>query len=43
MDLQVKYSESDTRQTDERDATAFFQPSTGGRKMDTEYQTARSK
>jgi hemoglobin/transferrin/lactoferrin receptor protein len=38
MDLQVKYSESDTRQTDERDATAFFQPSTGGRKMDTEYQ-----
>ncbi|WP_420832729.1 TonB-dependent hemoglobin/transferrin/lactoferrin family receptor [Pseudomonas wadenswilerensis] len=38
IDLQVKYSESDTKQTDERDATAFFQPSTGGRKMDTEYQ-----
>ena len=37
VDLQVKYSLSDTEQTDERDATAYFQPSTGGRKMDTEY------
>ncbi|NWB27078.1 TonB-dependent receptor [Pseudomonas gingeri] len=38
VDLQVKYSESDTDQTDERDATAFFQLATGGRKMDTEYK-----
>lgn len=38
VDLQVKYSESDTKQTDEREATAFFQPATGGRKMDTEYK-----
>lgn len=38
VDLEVKYSESDTEQTDERDATAFFQPATGGRRMDTEYQ-----
>ncbi|MDF0731111.1 TonB-dependent hemoglobin/transferrin/lactoferrin family receptor [Pseudomonas entomophila] len=38
VDLEVKYSESDTKQTDEREATAFFQPATGGRKMDTEYQ-----
>ncbi|HWD30548.1 MAG TPA: TonB-dependent hemoglobin/transferrin/lactoferrin family receptor [Pseudomonas sp.] len=37
VDLTVKYSVSDTKQTDERDATAYFQPSTGGRKMDTEY------
>lgn len=37
VDLTVKYSVSDTEQTDEREATAFFQPSTGGRKMDTEY------
>ncbi|MHC6224267.1 TonB-dependent receptor [Pseudomonas sp. X10] len=38
IDLEVKYSESDTEQTDERDATAFFQAATGGRKMDTEYK-----
>ena len=38
VDLEVKYSESDTEQTDEREATAFFQPATGGRRMDTEYQ-----
>ncbi|WP_422417815.1 TonB-dependent hemoglobin/transferrin/lactoferrin family receptor [Pseudomonas sp. GZD-222] len=37
VDLTVKYSVSDTKQTDERDATAYFQPATGGRKMDTEY------
>ncbi|HEK1685703.1 TPA: TonB-dependent hemoglobin/transferrin/lactoferrin family receptor [Pseudomonas putida] len=38
VDLEVKYSDSDTKQTDERLATAFFQPATGGRKMDTEYR-----
>lgn len=37
MDLTVKYSQSNTDQTDERDATAFFQLATGGRKMDTAY------
>ncbi|MDD0974411.1 TonB-dependent receptor [Pseudomonas fontis] len=38
IDLEVRYSESDTKQTDERDASAFFQVSTGGRKMETEYK-----
>lgn len=38
VDLEVKYSDSDTQQTDERPATGFFQPATGGRKMDTEYR-----
>jgi hemoglobin/transferrin/lactoferrin receptor protein len=37
VDLTVKYSQSNTDQTDERDATAFFQLATGGRKMDTAY------
>ena len=37
VDLTIKYSESNTDQTDERDATAFFQLATGGRKMDTSY------
>ncbi|MBT2374458.1 TonB-dependent receptor [Pseudomonas fluorescens] len=37
VDLTVKYSQSNTEQTDERDATAFFQMATGGRKMDTSY------
>lgn len=38
VDLQIKYSESDTDQTDQRNATAFFQAATGGRKMDTKYK-----
>jgi len=37
VDLTIKYSQSNTEQTDERDATAFFQLATGGRKMDTAY------
>ncbi|AZE82806.1 Putative Ton-B dependent receptor [Pseudomonas orientalis] len=37
VDVTVKYSQSNTEQTDERDATAFFQLATGGRKMDTAY------
>ncbi|VVN23002.1 TonB-dependent heme receptor A [Pseudomonas fluorescens] len=38
IDLELSYSQSNTDQTDERDATAYFQTSTGGRKMDTAYQ-----
>jgi hemoglobin/transferrin/lactoferrin receptor protein len=38
VDLELTYSESHTDQTDERDATAFFQTSTGGRKMETAYK-----
>ncbi|PWB33328.1 TonB-dependent receptor [Pseudomonas sp. SDI] len=38
VDLEVSYSESDTEQTDERDATAYFQMATGGRKMETAYK-----
>ncbi|POA46219.1 TonB-dependent receptor [Pseudomonas sp. MPR-ANC1] len=38
IDMKLSYSQSDTDQTDERDATAFFQPASGGRKMDTAYQ-----
>ncbi|WP_085632210.1 MULTISPECIES: TonB-dependent receptor [unclassified Pseudomonas] len=38
IDFKLSYSESNTDQTDERDATAFFQTSTGGRKMDTAYK-----
>ncbi len=38
VDLQVKYSTSRTDQTDERDATAFFQLATGGRRMDVAYK-----
>jgi len=37
VDLTVKYSQSDTEQTDERTATAFFQLASGGRRMDTAY------
>ena len=37
VDLTVKYSQSNTDQTDARDATAFFQLATGGRRMDTAY------
>jgi hemoglobin/transferrin/lactoferrin receptor protein len=37
VDLTVKYSQSNTDQTDERDASAFFQLASGGRKMDTAY------
>ena len=38
VDLQIKYSESNTDQTDERNANAFFSLATGGRKMDTDYK-----
>ena len=38
IDMKLSYSESDTDQTDERDATAFFQAASGGRKMDTDYK-----
>ena len=38
VDFKLSYSESNTDQTDEREATAFFQTSTGGRKMDTAYK-----
>ncbi|WP_350613512.1 TonB-dependent hemoglobin/transferrin/lactoferrin family receptor [Pseudomonas sp. HY7a-MNA-CIBAN-0227] len=38
VDMKLSYSESNTDQTDERDATAFFGLSTGGRKMDTSYK-----
>ncbi|WP_017905998.1 TonB-dependent receptor [Pseudomonas asplenii] len=38
VDLKIKYSESNTDQTDERNATAFFSLATGGRKMDTDYR-----
>ncbi|EFQ64798.1 TonB-dependent heme receptor [Pseudomonas fluorescens WH6] len=37
VDLTVKYSQSNTDQTDARDDTAFFQLATGGRRMDTAY------
>ncbi|OAI91418.1 TonB-dependent receptor [Pseudomonas putida] len=38
LNLEVKYSESDVDQTDERGPNAFFQLATGGRRMDTEYK-----
>ncbi|WP_193453038.1 TonB-dependent receptor [Pseudomonas nitroreducens] len=38
IDLMVQYSESHIDQTDERNPDAFFQVSTGGRKMDTDYK-----
>ncbi|WP_064119732.1 TonB-dependent receptor [Pseudomonas fluorescens] len=38
VDFKLSYSESNTDQTDEREATAFLQTSTGGRKMDTAYK-----
>lgn len=38
VDLKLSYSQSNTDQTDERDATAFFQMASGGRKMDTTYE-----
>lgn len=37
IDMKLSYSESNTDQTDERDATAVVGLSTGGRKMDTAY------
>ena len=37
VDLQVKYSHSNTEQTDKRGEQAFVQPTTGGRKMETGY------
>ena len=37
VNLEVKYSHSNTEQTDTRGAQAYFQPSTGGRKMETGY------
>ena len=37
IDIKLSYSESNTDQTDERDATAVVGLSTGGRKMDTAY------
>ena len=37
IDLEVKYSYSNTEQTDERGEKAFVQPTSGGRKMDTGY------
>ncbi|MBA1295999.1 TonB-dependent hemoglobin/transferrin/lactoferrin family receptor [Pseudomonas lurida] len=37
VDLTVKYSQSNTEQTDERTDTAFFQLASGGRRMDTAY------
>ncbi|MFC6300260.1 TonB-dependent receptor [Pseudomonas spelaei] len=38
VDLKLSYSESNTDQTDERDANALFSLATGGRKMDTAYK-----
>ncbi|WP_339440450.1 TonB-dependent receptor [Pseudomonas proteolytica] len=37
IDMKLSYSESNTDQTDERDATAVIALSSGGRKMDTAY------
>ena len=37
VNLEVKYSHSNTEQTDTRGSQAYFQPATGGRKMDTGY------
>ncbi|WP_397454481.1 TonB-dependent hemoglobin/transferrin/lactoferrin family receptor [Pseudomonas versuta] len=37
VDLEVKYSHSNTEQTDKRGEQAFVQPTTGGRKMETGY------
>ncbi|MGY2291755.1 TonB-dependent hemoglobin/transferrin/lactoferrin family receptor [Pseudomonas sp. SDO528_S397] len=37
VDLKISYSQSNTDQTDRRNADAFFQISTGGRQMDTSY------
>ena len=37
LDLEVKYSHSNTEQTDKRGEQAFVQPTTGGRKMETGY------
>ena len=37
LDLEVKYSHSNTEQTDERGEQAFIQPTSGGRKMETGY------
>ncbi|WP_278939853.1 TonB-dependent receptor [Pseudomonas helleri] len=37
IDLEVKLSHSKTEQTDKRGENAFFQPASGGRKMDTAY------
>ncbi|ALE89241.1 TonB-dependent receptor [Pseudomonas versuta] len=37
VDLEVKYSHSNTEQTDKRSEQAFVQPTTGGRKMETGY------
>ena len=37
VDLEVKYSHSNTEQTDKRDAQAYTQPTSGGRKMETGY------
>ncbi len=38
VDMELSYSHSKTEQTDERGETAFYQPATGGRKMDTSYR-----
>ncbi|WP_339529116.1 TonB-dependent receptor [Pseudomonas mucidolens] len=37
VDMKLSYSQSDTDQTDERNADAYFSLATGGRKMDTAY------
>ena len=37
VDLEVKFSHSNTEQTDKRGEQAFVQPTTGGRKMETGY------
>lgn len=37
VDLKVTYSHSKTEQVDERDDTAFMQPTSGGKKLDTSY------
>jgi len=38
IDLELKYSNSKTEQTDERGPTAFYQPTSGGRKITVGYE-----
>jgi hemoglobin/transferrin/lactoferrin receptor protein len=38
VDMSLSYSHSKTEQTDERGENAFYQPATGGKKMDTSYR-----
>lgn len=38
LDMTLSYSQSDVEQLDQREPTAFVQPSTGGRRMETAYR-----